>query len=347
MKDIMKALYDFIVDNGLIILLLSLDTVRAFVSSLGIIDRNVPVLGRILYGKYDVGVLKEALKELGYGKENAEKIVDGLKNDKKVGNTFPLRDTGRRLVFVLSKHILEFRDEISYGLIAPQKTLSYSKYYINTMDAVHNSSDLDDLTTIMVRLIDSIIGDRKIDFIIVPKGGNPLLAQNIARRFNLLLIIAKDQNDSARPPDNIEEAKIFTIRYEGLNELLKKDSQGTKKKYRGIVLDCNTSGGTQLTNIVQEFNRFVDACGCNVEHLSQVYVLFKLVKINKESKKEIKIDQQFLDIGCQLYRFFDLDEDDKERLAGLPGKDYYEELEKIDSIIDKIQEKKRYYYKAK
>lgn len=338
----MKAILDYIINNNLIILMLALDTIRAFVAATGIVSREIPLLSRIIYGKRDEDIIKEVLKDLGYGKREIEKYSKRLKREVEAKNMFPKKDTIRHLTYILAKNTVEFQDEISYGLIAPDKMTSYSKYYINTMDAVHNEKDLEELSTIMIRLMESTLKRTEIDFIIVPKGGNPLLAQNIARKLNINLIIAKDQNDSARPPQNAEEEKIFNIRYEGIKELL---SKGKDKKYKGVLIDCNTSGGTQLINIVKEFNNFIDNCNGPIEHITKAYVLFKLVKYDSNNN-EIKIEKKFEDVNCALYRIYDIDEDDKKDLMQLSSKEYYESIDSIDGIHDKIKNKKRYYYKG-
>ena len=344
MMDILNSIFEFVVSSKPIVFILALDGIRACIAYLGIIDRDLPVIGRIIYGKYDASVIKTALKELGYSKEEAVKLSQKLKKENNSVNNVPRHDTARHLIYLLSKYTYEFEDTISYGLIAPQRERSYSNYYISTMDAVHNATDLEKLSVIMIRLIYSVMKNQSIDFIIVPKGGNPLLAQHVAQKLNILLIIAKDRNDSARPPQDKKDSKLFAIRYEGLNELIKKN-RDKGKKCRGIVLDCNTSGATQLTNIVKEFNQFVDVCDYPIEHLTYAFVLFKLVKINKSTGQEIDIEKAFSDIDCKLNRFFDLDEEDKAKLVDISGLDYYENLDRIDQIIDGIKNKGRYYYK--
>lgn len=337
------SFFDLIINNKIILTILGLDTIRAFLASTGIVDRNMPVIGRILYGKYAEDTLVSALKSLGYGKKETKSIIARMKNQKKDVNDFPKKITAGQLLNILSKYTIEFQNEISYGMIAKEKRVSYSKYYINTMDAVHNNSTLDDLVLCMTRLIKKHA--HKVDYIIVPKGGNPLLAQRLAEKLDIGLVIAKDQNDSARPPESggIEEKeKIFAIRYEGIKDILEKNRAG--KKQKGILIDCNTSGGTQLLNIVKEYNSYIQEGYEGISPISKVFVLFKLVKIDPATKQEVKIDQTFHDINCTLYRFFDLDEADKTALAALPDDDYRVNETKIDQIIETISSKNRFYF---
>ena len=142
MKEL-KEIIDYIISNKLIILILALDTIRAFIAATGVVSREIPILSRIIYGKKDEDIIKEVLKDLGYGKREIEKYSKRLKREVEAKNMFPKQDTSRRLTYILSKNTVEFQDEISYGLIAPDKKISYSKYYINTMDAVHNETDLE------------------------------------------------------------------------------------------------------------------------------------------------------------------------------------------------------------
>lgn len=338
-----NSFFDLIISNKLIIFILGLDTIRAFIAATGIIDRNLPIIGRILYGKYDEDVLTAALRRLGYGKKESTSIVSKLKNKEKKSQNFSKKNTAGYLLNILSKYTIEFQNEISYGLIAAEKRVSYSKYYINTMDAVHNNDILNDLSLGMIRLINKSV--QTVDYIIVPKGGNPLLAQRIAEQLGINLIIAKDKNDSARPPQNggeEEKEKVFGIRYEGVRDVLEKAKEGRKQK--GIIIDCNTSGGTQLLNIAKEFNSFISTGFEKIEPISEIFVLFKLVKMDPETNTEVKIDNAFNDINCHLHRFFDLDEGDKSVLAQLPDDDYYMNENRIEELIKTLKSKNKFYY---
>lgn len=328
--------------NNVILTILGLDTLRSVVASLGIVKRETPFLGRIIYGKYDVIIVKEAIKELGYSPQEAEKITRRLKNVSSE-EKYPESDTALRLIYILSKYIIKFENAISYGLISEGKVLSYSNYYINTMEAVHDSADLKDLSHIMIRLMRYKKEDR-VDFIIVPKGGNPLLAQYIANELGVSLIIAKDINDSARPQESDEMDRIGRIRYEGLNLLLEKLPSN---KLKGVIVDCNTSGGTQLATIANDFNDLVKKCNLSIYAICNCYVLFKLVKIDIRSGKEVDIDKRFTDINCKLHRLFDLDEEDKKELYNMPSSiDYYEAHANgvLHELKKKIENKSKYYY---
>lgn len=328
--------------NELILAILSIDTIRSIIAAMGVIKHETPFLGRLIYGKYDIEATKEALKELGYNDQNANKEVQRLKNVIK-NDRYPQKDTALKLIYIMSKYITEFENNISYGMIEPNKNLSQSKYYINTMEAVHNVTDLKELSHIMERLMKYYKEDR-VDFIIVPKGGNPILAQYIANELGAQLILAKDINDSARPQETDELERLSRIRYEGLDLMLKKTR---KEKYKGVVLDCNTSGGTQLVNIIKDFNNVVCECNLPIQLISDCYVLFKLVKVDSDSGQVIDINKKFTDNKCELHRFFDVDEEDKKNIFSIQTSDYHEayDLGKLHSVLTNIKNKSRYYYK--
>ncbi len=328
--------------NDIILTILGLDTLRSVLASLGIVKRETPFLGRIIYGKYDIIIVKEVMRELGYSSQQTEKIVARLKDVAKK-EKYPESDTALKLLYILSKYIIKFENTISYGLKSEGKTLSYSYYYINTMEAVHNPTDLKELSHIMIRLM-KYNKENRVDFIIVPKGGNPLLAQYIANELGVSLIIAKDINDSARPQESNEMDRVGRIRYEGLNLLLEKSPAS---KFKGVIVDCNTSGGTQLAIIASDFNDFVKKCNLSIESIRDCYVLFKLVKIDVNSEKEIDIDKRFTDINCKLHRLFDLDEEDKKGLYNISSfADYYEAYTNgaLHELKNKIIDKSKYYY---
>ena len=319
-------------------LLLSIDTCRAFLAACGIVPRHCPILGRIIYGKRDEDLIKSILVQLGYDKKESNSILRKLTNKKDEGK-IKLKNPAGYLLNILAQYTAEFESEISYGSMATDKKTSYSRYYVSTMDAVHDAENLKYLTIIMANLIDRY-HSKKLDFIIVPKGGNPILAQSVASQLGIDLVIAKDQNDSARPPQSgakNDKKLLFEIRYEGVKKIVEKD----KRKKVGILLDCNTSGGTQLRAIVEEFNDFINNEKCNIEPISEVFVLFKLVKKDENGKN---FENLFSDIGCKLYRYFDLDESDKASLINIPEYDYYSNSENIDILLNNIKEKKHLYY---
>lgn len=332
--------------NDIILLLLGLDTLRFIIASMGIVKRDLPILGRMIYGKYDISIVEEALEELGYSRQDSKRIKESLQNASKQGS-FPEKDSAGMLIHILSQYIIKFDNEISYGVLAKNKSLSYSRYYVNTMEAVHNNGNLNDLAVIMIRLMKQKLDGKSPDFLVVPKGGNPLLAQAVANDLGISLIIAKDWNDSARPQESAERDKIYKIRYEGL-DLLLNSNPNPGIKYRGVIIDCNTSGGTQLITIVRELNDTIKNCKLPIEEVTEAFVLFRLLKkAPGKSAGYEDINKKFEDAGCVLHRFFDLDEEDKSNIYELRDhKNYYDpsSQEDIHDAVKKIKDKKQFYF---
>lgn len=342
---ILKDILSWMSINNIILLVLGFDTLRFVVASTGWISPSAPVLGKFLYPKYDVMIIRESLKELGLSNKEVDSQIKKMKR-KEIDYLLNMKDVPEKVLYILSKNIKKFDNGISYGY----RNIVHSNYYINTMEAVHNKNSLDFLAQAMVHLICSHQKPEDIDFIIVPKGGNPLLAKSVTEKMHKYMIITKDFNDSARAKAYNDEPESFWIDYEGMETFLEyRDNK--KKKYRGIIVDCNTSGGTQLLNIVNNINRFIDEKELQLEHINNVYVLFQLVKIGR-NKKAIDIDKKFADSNAMLYRYFDLDEDDKRGMFDIKREEYSEYYDakddgRLDIILNKIKEKKHYHYSKK
>lgn len=331
-------IYNFIINNKLIMLLLALDTCRAFIAAWGIIPRDFPFFGRIVYGKRDEDLLKSALLQLGYKKQETQSILKRFRNqnNRKANITDPVG----HLLNILAQYTYEFESNISFGAVSEEKRSSNSRYYVSTMDAVHDPESLKTLTIILSQLITKY-HKNNIDFILVPKGGNPTLAQNLASTLNINLIISKDKNDNALPSaitgENDKEL-LFGIRYEGAKKVL-----GIRHRQIGIIVDDNTSDGDLLKSTAEGFNEFISVGKYNIQPIKDIFVLFKLVR-KDESGKEIKIEESFTDLDCKIHSFFDLEETDRKSLYDLEEGDYYLNKEKLATIANNIREKSHLYY---
>lgn len=372
MNEIIKWITEKLTVNNVILLILGLDTIRSIIAYMGIVKQESH-LGRIIYGRYGKTTIKAALKDMGFSDKSAEKASKTLKKAAKDNIDFPWRDSPYRLLYILSKYTIAFQSDISYGLVTRYNTYrSSSKYYINTMEAVHEKEDLHNMACCMINLIKK---ERiNFDFIVVPKGGNPILAQSVASICKVPLIIAKDRNDAARPEEEDEIDKLFKIIFEGLNCVLEK-KYSESKNLTGIVLDCNTSGGTQLLNIITDFNNMITKCDMPINPICNCFTLFRLAKgveqdnsdfvkvsrkgfnckikkifsTKKDNNVTINIDKKFNDKNCSLKRFFDIDEDDKAKLHEIKIADYQDfyaayESHKLEEALERIKEKSRYYF---
>lgn len=85
-----------------------------------------------------------------------------------------------------------------------------------------------------------------------PKGGNPLFAQAVANHYAASFIVAKSQNDKSRITSVAGDAITdFKINYEG-SGCVEEDHDCTQNS---IIVDCNTSGGSQLIDIANDLRR--------------------------------------------------------------------------------------------
>lgn len=120
-----------------------------------------------------------------------------------------------------------------------------------------------------------------------------------------------------------------------------------------VVMDCNTSGGSQLIDIVRDIRLFV-LKNRDIKFLSapsDVYILFR-ADIEGED-----IDKKFSTYQCTIHRFFDLDEKAKERMYDLKNSreergripSYYcsEDVKEAQNIIEYLKSQNLYYYTSK
>lgn len=330
----------------IIVLILGIDSIRAILASLGIINPDTK-LGHIIYGKRDKTIIYSVLKDLGYSSEITDDIVINLKEVPKsvfMANAgVNAEDADVQLIILLSRYILEFSDIILYG----GKSLTKSNYYIDTMEISYNKDDKQKLAAIMVCLLYSKRGKKKApDLIITPKGGNPIFVQQVAVNLNSHLISAKSMSDKSRIKLTNETAhpqKEFLVNYEGSWSVEKK-----KEKQDCVVMDCNASGGSQLIDIVKDLRTLSDKNSIMIQMPSEIYILFRA------DTDGDNIDATFEAHQCTLYRFFDLDEEAKAKIYELKSKrqeegklpSYYnnEDINKAKDIIQYLKKKGLYYY---
>ncbi len=342
---------------SLICILLSVDSLRAVIAMLGIVPRNHKFkwLSQLVYGKYDRIVLYEALKDLGYPQRDSEALVADLQ--KSVPVTRPASGVNQEnvtmhILSVLANYIQKYPRNIQYG----GRTPSNSIYYIDTMEAVHHTRELNIMADAMVALISEQFHDRKPDIIFTPKGGNPIFAKAVADTFGAKLVVVKSQNDKSRvtlnDPNCQEEFILFESNYEGSWDVV---AHTDGQEQLGIVIDCNASGGSQLQEIACDLNRLISKLAgtsykINIQQITDVFVLFRA-----DTKHE-DVDQGFKDLGLSIHRFFDLQEADKEALYQLhethrdkePVNIYSPaDRKEILSILGDLGEGKKLYWKNK
>ncbi|OUO37943.1 hypothetical protein [Flavonifractor sp. An306] len=343
------SLADFFTNVALA--LLALDTVRAILAMLGWVPRQTKILGKIIYGNYDRQLITEGLKELGFTHQQSEEIKKDLKSssDKTLNtNGITPQNAAQHLIALLAKYIVYFDTHIQYG----GSGLTASRYYINTMEISHNNADKKKLVAIMSYLYASVNTDgRKPDIVATPKGGNPLFAIDFAQHYSSEFIMIKSKEDKSRIVSITEDpTRDFNINYEG--------SWGVKERAKKvhsqkcIILDCNTSGGSQLIHAIEELSEIASRCkDFHLEAPNAAFVLFRV------DSGKTDIDQKFSDHACTLYRFFDLNEDIKKSIYELnkkataehrePDIYYRDDASQIDKIISMMKEKELFYYSPK
>lgn len=331
--------------------ILGVDSVRAVIAALGIFDPSTK-FGQILYGKRDRAIVKSALRDLGYSVEMTDEIAIKINNIAKsaymVNASVHAEDAAVQLIIMLSKYILEFNDIILYG----GRSLTQSKYYIDTMEISHNEGDKQKLAAIMIYLLYSKIQGKKApEVIVTPKGGNPLFVQDMAANLNAHLLVAKALTDKSRiritgnPTYSKEE---FFVNYEGSWWLSE-----SEKERSCIIVDCNTSGGSQLLDIVKDIRMLIEKNknSIKIHAPSDVFVLFRA------DTDGDNLDTVFTAHQCSIHRFFDLDEEAKAKMYRLKddrkkkGRNlsYFsdEDVEEAKDIIRYLESKNLFYYHPK
>lgn len=343
-----------IISNGPLLIIagiLGVDSIRAVIASLGIVDPSTK-FGQILYGKRDRAIVRSALRDLGYSAEMRDEIAIKMNNIAKsaymANASVHAEDAAVQLIIMLSKYIMEFNDIILYG----GRSLTQSKYYIDTMEISHNESDKQKLAAIMIYLLYSKIQGKKApEVIVTPKGGNPLFVQDIAANLNAHLLVAKALADKSRikiagnPTYSKEE---FFVNYEGSWWLSE-----SKNERSCIIVDCNTSGGSQLLDIVKDIRMLIEKNknSIKIHTPSDVFVLFRA------DTDGDNLDTVFTAHQCSIHRFFDLDEEAKAKMYRLKddrkkkGRNlsYFsdEDVEEAKDIIRYLESKNLFYYHPK
>lgn len=331
----------------IILIILMIDTIRTILVALGFVHHDTPILGRMLCGRRDKDIVKNVLIDMGYQEKKANASLTDIKNLVNNRLHFPNNDILLKLLDIISQSIIRLDASITYG---GEKT-SRSNYYINTMGIAHDKDSLEQMEKCLEALIDR--HNIKRDFVIVPKGGNPLLAQKLsAERDNIPFIMAKDEKDAARPHGG-STVDLDAINYEGFDILIEKNKDKSRK-LKGVLIDCNAAGGGQLYHVVKEFNEFVKVRQYNIEPIKECFVLFKLTKEDSVTGTIEDDDKKFTDIGCKLYRFFDLDEDDKDKIYSSKKRidethsgtsNDSEHMKILQEVLKDLANKKRLYWK--
>lgn len=310
-----------------ILLILALFSIRDIIAAFGNIPRNNKWYSKWIYGSYDENLVAKVLSDWGFADKTTREIDNSMKNIAKQSKKIEINNYFERLILLLAKYTMIFSSDMNYS-----KDIN-SKYYIDTMEASTDSDALIEMTELMVTLINKCKISR-FDVIVVPKGGNVELAQAVAMKYKAKLVVVKDKDDDSRATSIDGYSKEFyKVNIEGSWELF------DNRKGRAILMDCNTSKGSQLINAAIEFNTAID-CGMKAKKITDVFVLYRVDDGNT------RIDSMFKDHGCVLHRYFDLNEDYKEQLYTLNSNHIRKNTtiydkkvrNEIDSIIQQLRE---------
>lgn len=265
-------------------------------------DRNIDEVAQLAADK--------ALSKAGIGTAEKIRLKVVLPSVIKAEFCFTKRDFLQSLFILIADYIYEFDQEIAYG----SETRVISRYYINTMEASLNN----DSCSVMVKLLYQLYLKNydkhpKIDFVLVPKIGNPILAMEFAKKCGAICIIRKGKDDNSRVLSSNKDTLHKILNFEGL-KTLQEIAKKSDSDLNGVIIDCNCSGGSSLIQSAGEFNSLIsNNLIVRINPIKNAYTLFRAD--NKLSPQII--DQKFSDSGLNLYRYVDLDEDIKSMLVSL------------------------------
>ncbi len=181
-----------------------------------------------------------------------------------------------------------------------------SAYYIDTMGYAMKKDNCDTMTNHLWALIQNA-GEDDFDYIFTTKGGNIPLVSSFDNFKNITKIIVKDTKEGSCPGDILMDA---TVKYEGFTIL--KDN--TKKKKKGIAIACNLANGGSLLNEVNYFNiklvelKSMGAIDDSIQPIEYVFILYRALEGEK-------LDEKCERYNLKCYRYFDLSEDDKQKIC--------------------------------
>lgn len=310
-----------------ILTILGLFSIRDIIAAFGSIPRNNKWYSKLIYGNHDENLIAKVLSDWGFSDKTAKNINSSMRKLAIDSQKIEVKNHFEKLLFLLAKYTMHFPSNVNYS------SGMNSEFYVDTMEASTNSASLINMTELMVNLINKSNVSRP-DVIVVPKGGNVELAQSVAMKFNAKLVVVKDKSDDSRATSiDSSNQDCHKVNIEGSWELFE------RKKNNAILIDCNASTGTQLINVVKEFNSAVD-CKMKINKITKVFVLYRV----KDS--DTQIDEMFEANNCTLHRYFDLNEDCKKLLYDLKtncikknSTIYDSKIQtKITSILEQLEE---------
>lgn len=249
-------------------------------------------------------LVEKSLQHLGYRPQS-------IKNMKKYNNVgsfdqHAISDNACkiRLLSLIGRNIENSQSNMSYGHETPVK----SKHYINTYAASFDLEERKEMCSLLLWLIAKNPPEKRIDFILVPKSGNTLLADQLARTAGYYCLFRKHEKEASRSrAEKASDPTACLVNIEGLKQLTQKDTERGEKFY-GVVVDCNCSGGSSLRNAMKEFNEAIEVLGANIAPIDRAYVLYR-------PDSDPLTDGVPPGSPLKVIRFFDLNENTKQSIV--------------------------------
>ncbi|TKJ44269.1 hypothetical protein CEE36_00575 [candidate division TA06 bacterium B3_TA06] len=303
--------------------ILGLLTIRWLISASGIVPKKWK-FSWLFYGRDDSELITKTVKKVlnEQKKEEETRSISRFKANWKYNEVY-------NLIALLSNCIIKTNKEVRYG----ESSRVWTRYYINSMGIAKNEKALSIMVGIMSQLVNREIVNGQTtypsyDFIITPKGGNPIFGEKFAETEGAHLILHKHEEDSSKLHEGGKWINL-RINFEGFSEI----APPHKKKLRGIAMDCNASGCTQIRESIKEFNKCVKATQAKgyIEPVRDAFILFR------PDAKNDKIDDVLEGEGIKLHRIMDFSEEAKTELKAL-GELTLEKKSDVNKVTQFIKE---------
>jgi hypothetical protein len=306
-----------------VVWVLGLKTLFDVVGSHGWVPRDKPY-SRLFYPHGQL----EYLVQLA---ERHRELLERISRTKALPAPTLAGDPVQHLLFVLGQYTYQSQAEMGYG----RETPTWTHYYVNTMEASHDRASLGLMVTLLMQLVRLRGRQRLPDFVITPKGGNPILGHAFAEELHCPCLLHKSEKENSRVVGAADAQSRFLVNFEGSQSLLRTCGEKPEAKASGIVVDCNASGGSQILAAMREFNQLVTELRHPIEPVSEVFLLFR-------PDIQDEIDTMFAGSGFKVYRYFDMTEDIKDCVFKLKGQHQFRNstMAQIEAIRRRLEDEK-------
>lgn len=240
-----------------------------------------------------------------------------------------------KLLIVLGNHTKFFEE----GAFCDREKQIRINHLVSTLEASHNNDELKVMVDIVEKLYFGISAKTNVDFVISLKGGNVLLVNKLVEKYNNELIhLTYNRNlffeSFGIVSSNFKDAVTARgLKFENIDELVRIASL-SKRKLKGIVLDCSYSSGEGIIQCVKEFNEMLKENGnsiINVEPISEVRVIYSHVG------KDIK--DRLGEFNCNIEYLFSLNDENRKYLFEFINQENREDikLKNANELLKKLK----------